>query len=358
MRHLRGTPGLVGLTPCGHLFCASCINDYIASQIASDRQPKCPTCRKELEKSALVVVDPSLCTNAEQIEAKQRWGAKNLIQKAAKMLDESNGQLDQDMWLQLFLSIDPPTHVSPRGDPRVSAIPREVISFLRAATGFERVHNNAAALPTLADADGLSSKMQALLRDLPRTERSVIFTSSRAAVQHLMCLLSFHAIGNRAVFSGQSPAQAERAVFEWKGSFEGWSIVETELFSSDNPLVLIVQSGAAASGLTLTAACKMFFLEPFVRQEEEQQAFARCHRYGQIHAVHAKVYFSPVSVESRLLEWRKQVAAASRADTKVVYNDIMDVDDSEGDVDVSADEDELDREQEDADQKLFLLGLL
>lgn len=354
-------PGMVGLTPCGHLFCASCISDYIASQLASNRQAKCPTCRKELEKTELVVVDPSLCTNAEQMEAKQRSGAKNLIRKAAKMLDESNGQLDQDMWLQLFLAIDPPTHVSQRGDPRVSAIPREVISFFRAATCFEQVHNNATAVPTVEPAHGLSSKMQALLRDLPRKERSVVFTSSRAAVQHLMALLSYHRIGNRAVFSGQSPAQAERAVFDWKGSLVGCDLEEktdeTATSPLDNPLVLIVQSGAAASGLTLTAACKMFFLEPFVRQEEEQQAFARCHRYGQVHAVHAKVYFSPVTVESRLLEWRKQVAAASRADTKVVYNDIMDVDCCESDIDGSADDDDVDSEQGDADQTLFLLGL-
>ena len=353
----ESTPGLVALTPCGHLFCSSCISDYIANQIASDRQAKCPTCRKDLEKRTLVVVDPSLCTNAEQREATQRFGAKSLIRKAAKMLDESNGQLDQDMWLQLFLAIDPPTHVSQRGDPRISAIPREVISFFRAATCFEQVHNTAAALPTLEPAHGLSSKMQALLRDLPREEKSVIFTSSRAAVKHLMALLSYHAIGNRAVFSGQSPAQAERAIFEWKGSFFR-SDVEREVEETTlSPLVLIVQSGAAASGLTLTAACKMFFLEPFVRQEEEQQAFARCHRYGQVHAVHAKVYFSPVSVESRLLEWRKQVAAASRADTNVMYNDIMDVDDSEGDDGPSAEEDEQDTEQEDTDQTMFLLGL-
>ena len=357
----ESTPGLVGLTPCGHLFCASCISDYIANQMASDRQAKCPTCRKELDTRALAVVDPSLCAYSEQREASQRSGAKSLIRKAAKMLEESNGQLDKDMWLQLFLAIDPPTHVSQRGDPRVSAIPREVISFFRAATCFAQVHNNAAALPDLNPAHGLSSKMQALLRDLPRSERSVVFTSSRSAVKHLMALLSYHSIGNRAVFSGQGPAQAERAVFDWKGASVGSDVEklteENAVSSSDNPLVLIVQAGAAAAGLTLTAACKMFFLEPFVRQEEEQQAFARCHRFGQVQAVHAKVYFSPVSVESRLLEWRKQVAAASRADTKVVYHDIIDVDDSEGDISVSAEKDEQESEEQDADQTMFLLGL-
>lgn len=30
-----------------------------------------------------------------------------------------------------------------------------------------------------------------------------------------------------------------------------------------------------------------------------------CNRFGQKHPVHAKVYYTPISVESRLLEWRK-----------------------------------------------------
>ena len=367
----ESNPGLVGLTSCGHLFCTKCICDYMANQSASHSQPKCPTCRKDIEKNTLVNVDPSLSRNLEQKEAKQRSKAKSVIQKAAKMLEESNGQLDQDMWLQLFLSIDPPSHVSQRGDPRVSAIPKEVISFFRAATCFEHVHNNPSALPSLEPAHGLSSKMQALLRDLPRTERSVVFTSSRAAVKHLMALLEYHTIGRRAVFSGQNPEEAETAVQEWKDSIvtAGRELQLDEekkgsLSPVENPLVLIVQAGAAASGLTLTAACKMFFMEPFVRQEEEQQAYARCHRYGQVDPVHAKVYFSPVSVESRLLEWRKQVAsAAARSDsnTKVVYTDIMEEvdDDSDEDEDLNdtAMQDEKDSDEEDTDQTLFLLGL-
>jgi SNF2 family DNA or RNA helicase len=102
----------------------------------------------------------------------------------------------------------------------------------------------------------------------------------------------------------------------------------------------------------------MFFLEPFVRQEEEQQAYARCHRFGQEHSVHAKVYFTPVSIESRLLEWRKQVATASRPDTKVVYTDLMEVDEGSDDEDLgdAGNHDELD-EQDDTAQTLFLLGL-
>jgi hypothetical protein len=66
----EASPGLVALTPCGHLFCATCIGEYIESQTASFRQPQCPTCRKDIERKELINVRPiSLCANLEQKEA-------------------------------------------------------------------------------------------------------------------------------------------------------------------------------------------------------------------------------------------------------------------------------------------------
>eukprot|EP00586_Coscinodiscus_wailesii_P023355 CAMPEP_0172520966 /NCGR_PEP_ID=MMETSP1066-20121228/292304_1 /TAXON_ID=671091 /ORGANISM="Coscinodiscus wailesii, Strain CCMP2513" /LENGTH=217 /DNA_ID=CAMNT_0013303797 /DNA_START=57 /DNA_END=710 /DNA_ORIENTATION=- len=99
------------------------------------------------------------------------------------------------------------------------------------------------------------------------------------------------------LYTGQKTTVTELAVSLWSST--------TPDTSKPGP-VLIVQAGAAASGLTLTAASKMFLMEPFSRQEEEQQAYARCHRYGQTRDVQVKVYYAPVSVESRLLRWRKR----------------------------------------------------
>merc|ERR1712238_483891 len=80
------------------------------------------------------------------------------------------------------------------------------------------------------------------------------------------------------------------------------------------------QAGAAACGLTLTASCKMFIMEPFRKHEEEKQAYARLHRYGQKHAVQCKVYYTPVTVESRLLEWRRRATNTHASkEEKTVY---------------------------------------
>jgi SNF2 family DNA or RNA helicase len=345
-------PGMVALTSCGHLFCEKCIADYMQQTTASYRQPQCPTCRKDINKSNLVYVDPSLSDVIWEEEIKQRTKAKTVIKQAAQMLEKSNGQLNPELWLQLYLSIDVPDHVSQRGDFRLSAIPKELVAFFRAATGFSEIHNKVCALPDIEPLHGLSSKAHALVRDLPKGERSVVFTSSRTAVKHLLSVFEYHKIGFRALFSGQQPSEAELAVQDWK---------DTDLSISNDfsePRVLIVQSGAAASGLTLTAACKMFFLEPFIRQEEEQQAYARCHRFGQEDEVNVKVYFTPVSVESRLLEWRKLTSSTTPSDTKVVFTDMWEMMDScEEDILSEEEERDGDSDVEDSDQTLFLLGL-
>jgi len=160
----------------------------------------------------------------------------------------------------------------------------------------------------------LPSKFRALLADLPRNELSVVFASSKPIVLHLQCVLEMEGFGCKTLFVGQSEKESESAISDW------------ESFSPDNPngdassaSVLIVQAGAAACGLTLTAASRMFIIEPFRKHEEEKQAYARLHRFGQKRAVSCKVYYTPVSVESRLLEWRRRAKTHASEEEKTVY---------------------------------------
>lgn len=129
----------------------------------------------------------------------------------------------------------------------------------------------------------------------------------------------------------------------------------------------------------------MFLLEPFLRYEQEQQAYARCHRYGQTKPVHCKVYYVPLSVESRLLEWRKQAsnpsdngsqnsfaAAGGAQDARIVYSsidyveedDVVDSSDDDDDYGTTRQQenesdagDDNDDPQGSTDQTAYLLGL-
>jgi hypothetical protein len=197
---------------------------------------------------------------------------------------------------------------------------------------------------------GLSSKVRALLADLPRGERSVVFSESKSAVKHLKFVLEKAGIGCRALFSFQAISDAEVSLYDWKSTLPDAQGNQFIPFP-----VLIVQAGAAASGLTLTASCKIFIMEPFSRMEEEQQAYARCHRYGQENAVEVKCYYAPVSVESRLLEWRKRASertAGNTTDTKIVYSTL------EGDADMDDHMTYVSENEAEQNRTNFLLGLM
>jgi hypothetical protein len=344
---------LVAMTNCGHLFCADCLKDYANNRVNQGQSNMCcPSCRRAIDqKRPAVLVDPEKTSDRFALE-ERRERAKALVVKVARLLDESYGQLEPDIWEELYLSIDLPPGADCSLHSRLTAIPGEFLAHLRAATRIQ-VDARPGDMP-IADgvsAAGLSSKVRALLADLPRNERSVVFSESKSAVIHLMMVLNEAGIGCRALFSMQAIPEAEVALQDWKSS----SLDELGNEFITCP-VLVVQAGAAASGLTLTAACKMFIMEPFSRVEEEQQAYARCHRYGQRQPVHVKCYYVPVSVESRLLEWRKRAFSDSRGimtqpQTQIVYSSIADGD-ATGQQEAAAGESEAEQ-----NRTSFLLGL-
>ena len=102
-------------------------------------------------------------------------------------------------------------------------------------------------------------------------------------------------IGSCCLYTGQPLSENAEAITRWKNE---------DLAHR----VLIVQTGAAASGLTLVAACKIFVMDAVHHEEEQKQLEARCHRYGQTKPVTVINYFSPVSVESRIFSLRSKLA--------------------------------------------------
>ena len=234
------------------------------------------------------------------------------------MLEVSNGVIDGDLWHSLFLSIDVPVGVSRRAHPVHTALPRDVLAHLRAATGMD-LDCHRSVIPQRNEY-GLSSKIRALLNDLPKGEHAVVFSTSKEGVAHVSAVLRIKNVPCFSLFVGQDTITSAEAV-------TAWETMACEA-NTTGP-VLVVQAGAAASGLTLTAASKLFLVEPFSRQEEETQAYARCHRYGQKDNVHVKVYYVPVTVESRLLEWRKRAASkmagiSSGSNATYVFTELFD----------------------------------
>eukprot|EP00536_Pseudo-nitzschia_multiseries_P008035 jgi/Psemu1/287532/fgenesh1_pg.197_\ len=298
--------GKVFLTRCGHLSCKSCLTRWIDQKERQGSTVSCIECRKPIQRHQLIVVDPKKADKDHSIGRKKE--AIELVQQAAKILEENYGQLEPHLWEALYLVIDLPADIDRNLHGIFTAIPGLFLGHLRNLLG-RHLPVNAGMDDGLANATAttnLPSKFRALLADLPRTEPSVVFASSKSIVLHLQCVLQTRGIQSKTLYVGQSEFDSETAVADWESA-------------TDPAKVLIVQAGAAACGLTLTAASRMFLLEPFRKHEEEKQAYARLHRYGQTRAVHCTVYYAPVSVESRLLEWRRRAAAHAPSEEHTVY---------------------------------------
>lgn len=224
------------------------------------------------------------------------------------MLEKNFGRLEPHLWEALYLVINLPSGIDRNLDESFTAIPGLFLGHLRHFLGGLMPLDSPPYYPIAANGNGrkLPSKFRALLADLPRDELSVVFASSKSVVLHLQRVLHMEAFRSKTLFVGQSERETECAISDWESK-------------GDNATILIVQAGAAACGLTLTAASKMFLVEPFRKHEEEKQAYARLHRYGQKNAVHCKVYYTPVSVESRLLEWRRRATTHAPEEEKTVY---------------------------------------
>jgi SNF2 family DNA or RNA helicase len=297
----------------------------------------CVICRKEVRLAETKIVDPKKREDPNAADQRRKQ-VEMQLEKVAQELKNTHGRLSASTWRNLYERFPRPADADESADANVPALPGDFLAHLRNATSIPIVCNKSAAV-LVENSSQYSSKIRALLKDLPPDERSVVFASSKDIIMLLRKVFDIEGIQYRALYTGQAATESGRAINEWQ--------------TIDSCRVLLVQAGAAACGLTLTAARKMFIVDPFQRHEEEKQAYARIHRIGQTQKVEIKVYCSPVSVESRLLDWRNR-AGSGNPDAETITNIIHgspmeedDVDDDGVDDDDSVDED---------DQMEFLLG--
>ena len=238
--------------------CHSCLQRWMDEKDQQRTAITCIECRKPIVRSQLICVDPK---KIDKGSGDRQDKAKLLVQQAATMLKENFGQLEPHLWEALYLVIDLPSNIDRNLDSGCSAIPGLFLGHLRHAMDGLPLHSAPSQMFTKGT-NNYPSKLRALLADLPRDELSVVFASSKSIILHIQSVLEIEGIRCKTLFVGQSEKQSECAISDWE-------------CETNDALVLIVQAGAAACGLTLTAACKMFIMEPFRKHEEEKQAYAR-----------------------------------------------------------------------------------
>lgn len=169
----------ISMIDCGHLYCRPCLAS--CSRV-------CPTCRRPFNFATNVsYIDLTKTRDRNEVLLEQKERERQELRHAYQSLQESEGVMDPNLWNKLYHSIDEAENSVL--DIRVPALPRHFLGHVR-----ECIKGCHPPIPILCPPksypytmDGsepvLSSKVKALLNDLPREERSVVFSSSSATIK-------------------------------------------------------------------------------------------------------------------------------------------------------------------------------
>jgi len=104
-------------------------------------------------------------------------------------------------------------------------------------------------------------------------------------------------------FDGQTSAvERDRLIREFQAGLKPGA--------QPRPTVMVITMRSGNVGLTLTAASRVYLLEPSMDPAAELQAAGRIHRLGQTSAVHVKKFYYKDTIEERIIVLQKKVAKA------------------------------------------------
>ena len=241
------------VTLCWHSACKKCLEDYIKHQTDKGEVPRCFSCREDINPRDIFEV----------------------------VKYQPNGETEsfesfEDMYT------DPKSTQAP---PRIS---------------LRRIH-------PLSPSASTSAKIAALLTHLnalPRHTKAVVFSQFTSFLDLISPQLKRHSI-HHLRFDG-TMSQKVRASILREFTAENASDPKA-------PRVLLLSLRAGGVGLNLTAASKVFMMDPWWSFAVEAQAIDRIHRMGQTSKVEVVRFIVKESIEGRMLrvQERKMVVAGT-----------------------------------------------
>ncbi len=305
------------VTKCTHVFCRPCIGvalDNAAAAAAASTTRivsgssciRCPLCRTPLSVQDMMEMAENVedhireegeCCNANVINAADMdtnpvivAPAPSAVPSAVYTTQKRKAvQIRQQPRLQFFPTLHRPGGGN-HADPRFPSLDSEFIS-----------HHNAAV------ADLRSLKLCALMEDMRASiqvdpdAKFVIFSQFSQSLKEVATVLD-----------------AEGQGFGYKhvdGHLDGeartMAVTEFTCLPAENVRCMLLTTGSAASGLTLTVASEIYLLDVMLSAQDEAQALSRAHRIGQSKPVRCVIYYMASSVESRLVEMRQAEGSLS-----------------------------------------------
>ena len=300
-------------TRCVHLACAECICSWLqaapmvdddtrrradarqmafargAIEVAREKYAPCMLCRQPFSASQLVCVDVSLSKKNKATKAAMPTPASAIprVLRPAGVGPIFTPAYDQDQVGAMGDALGP---VSVGRSGRFPSLSPQFLTALYMATGVP-----AGSMSSRSSRGHRSPKVRKLLEliclCIAKKEKVVVFSQYSDSIKHLGVILSEEDVPHTKIIRGDKPTLQRSAV---------------ATFSRQEACkVFLLHAGAAAAGLTLTAAQHVILLEPFVKAGDEAQAFARCHRMGQTKHVHTYVMYMKDSIEERMLAYRE-----------------------------------------------------
>ncbi len=300
------------VTKCTHVFCRSCIGVGLDNAAAastttgivsrSSSRIRCPLCRTPLSVKDMMEmaenVEDHICeeecnvidvvgTNTSSVVTASSWTVPSA---AASVSVSVSGDQQQRKAVQIRRQQQLlfPSFVRSGGghhaDPRFPSLDSQFIS-----------HHNAAA------AELRSSKLCALMEDMRASilvnpnAKFVIFSQFSQSLKEVATVLDAEGqnFGYRHVDG------------HLDGKTRTMAVTEFTCLSAQNVRCMLLTTGSAAEGLTLTVASEIYILDVMLSARDEAQAINRAHRIGQSKPVRCVIYYMASSVESRLVEMRQ-----------------------------------------------------
>ncbi|KAL7531410.1 hypothetical protein ACHAXR_004022, partial [Thalassiosira sp. AJA248-18] len=282
----------IALTPCAHKFCAECILSCLSS-LSSSREPSgsCPECREKIKKSKLTFLG-----DAEDAgKAISRFAEDNQKQGV-------NGDVESNVDINGFHLSTKDTFAAASGagdcrtvnQPLTDTEKRQQRAFCHTLppefltawnTGYTTIGTKVARL---------LEELASMIQKDP-TAKAVVFSQFLGTLDVAGQEIAARGINCARVDGMMKQHQRADAI---------------QSFTTDpNTRVLLLSMRAGAAGLNLMAANHCFLMDPAMNSAVEEQAIDRIHRIGQTRPVFVKRLIIKDSIEERILENRRSLAA-------------------------------------------------
>ncbi|KAL5002203.1 DNA repair protein rad5 [Aspergillus recurvatus] len=259
------------VTACWHSACKRCLEDYVQHQRDRDVQPRCFSCRADLNPQDIFEVVRHQSSNTTPTEQPPSSIDSNDLY--------SNSQPPPRISLRRINPLSPSAHTSAKIHALLAHLARvpagaKSVVFSQFTSFLDLIG------PQLTKAGISFVRLDGTMAQKARAEVLAQFTKTETFTQEELDLAESTSTPSALTPTPKTPKQSSPPA---------------------SPTVLLISLKAGGVGLNLTAASNVFIMDPWWSFAIEAQAIDRVHRMGQLRDVNVVRFIVKDSIEGRML---------------------------------------------------------